>query len=159
MDVEVVVLHRLAALLREQVVVDEWLRGFRGKLHHHSRRCVGVHIGILTCDIVVLDVHYVEEDVTRLGLSCDGALVAIGDEFLSHILTARLHQFHLDGILNLLHRHLALAFLCDIICDFVYQTLILTLVGVKHCLSYGSHDFLLIEAHNASVTLYYSQNH
>ena len=158
-DVEVVVLHGLAALLGEQVVVDEGFRGLRGKLHHHACRGVGIHVGILTGDIVVLDVDDVEEHVAGLGLAGNGALVAVGDELLRHILAARLHQFHLHGILYLLHRHLALALLCDIVGDFIYQALIFTLVGVKHGFADSRHDLLLVEAHDASVTLYYGQYH
>ena len=43
--------------------------------------------------------------------------------------------------------------------DLIQQALILTLIGMKHCLTDGCHNLLLIKAHNASVTLYYCLNH
>ena len=158
-NMQVVVFHCLTTLVGEQIVVNERLRGFRSKLHHHTCRCIGIHIGILTCHIIILDVHDIEEHLTRLGLSGHRALVAIGNILLSHILAARLHQFHLDGILNLLYRHLALTTLSDMVGNLIQESLVLTLVGMNHGLTDGSHNLLLVEAHNASVTLYYCLNH
>ena len=54
---------------------------------------------------------------------------------------------------------LAVAFLCDMVGDFINEALVLALVGVKHGPADGSHDFLLIETHNSSVSFYNSLNH
>ena len=157
--VQVVVLHGIATLLAQQIVVDEGFRRLRGKLHHHAGRGVGIHVGVFARDIIIFDVHDVQEHVARLGLAGDAALVAVGDVLLGHILAARLHQLHLHRVLYLLHRHLTVATLGDVIGNLIQQALILTLVGVKHSLTDGSHDLLLIKSHNASVTLYYCLNH
>ena len=105
-NMQIVVLHGVTYLLRQQVVVNERLCGLRGKLHHHSSGSVGIHICVLTRYIVVLDVHNVEEHGTGLGLACDAALVAILDVLLCHILALALHQLHLHGILYGLYGHL-----------------------------------------------------
>ena len=118
-DVQIVMLHSIATLFRKQIVIDERLRGLRGKLHHHASRRIGIHICILTCDIIVLDVHDIEEHLTGLRLTRYGTLMAIGNIFLSHILTARFHQLHLNGILNLLHSHLTVATLCYTVCYLI----------------------------------------
>ena len=110
---QVVMGYGVAALLGEQVVVDEGFGGLRGELHHHARRGVGVHIGILAGDVVVLDVHDVEEHLTGLRLTGHTALVAVGDVLLGHVLAARLHQLQLYEVLNLLHRHPLFATLGD----------------------------------------------
>ncbi len=54
MDMNVVVHDGVANILREEVVVDEWLGSFRSKLHHHAGWCVGIHVGVLTGNVVVL---------------------------------------------------------------------------------------------------------
>ena len=157
--VQVIVLHGIATLLAQQIVVHEGLRRLRGKLHHHAGRRIGIHIGILARDIIILDIHDVQEHVACLRLTGDAALVAVGDILLSDVLATRLHQFHLHSVLYLLHRHLTVTALRDVVGNLIQQALILTLVGVKHCLTDGSHDLLLIKTHDASVTLYYCLNH
>ena len=152
--VQQVVLHSLAGIVREEVVVNEGFRALRRKLHHHASRRVGIHVGILARDVVVLHVHDVEEDVARLGLAGDGALVAVGDVLLRHVLAARLHQLQLHSVLNLLHIHLRLASLRHVVGNLVHQALVLTLVGLHHSLAYGGHDFLFIEADDATVALH-----
>ena len=155
MDMEIVVLYGITALLREQVVINEGLCGLRGKLHHHACRGISVHVRILTRHVIVLDIHDVKEHITRLGLTGNATLVAIGDVLLSHIFSARLHQLHLNGILDLLHRHLTITTLGDMVSDLIQQALILTHVGVEHSLTNCRHDFLLIEAHDAAISFYY----
>ena len=158
-DMQIVVLHGQTTLFREQVVVDERLRSLRGKLHHHTCRGVGIHVGILTRYIIILDVHDIEEHITGLSLTGHGSLMTVGDVPLGHILATRLHQFHLHSILNLFHGHLTLATLGDMVGNLVQQAFVLALVCVEHGLTDGCHNFLLIEAHNASVALNYSLNH
>ena len=116
-NVQVVVLHGVAALGRQQVVVDKRLGGLRGELHHHAGRRVGIHIGILAGDVVRLHVHDVQKHVARLGLTGYGALVAVGDVFLCDVLAGALHQLHLDHVLNLLHGHLRVAVLGHVVGD------------------------------------------
>ena len=87
-DMQIVVLHSVATVLRQQIVVDEGLRRLRGELHHHTCRCVGVHVCILARHVVVLNVHDIEEHLARFGLTCHTALVAIGDVLLCHVLAA-----------------------------------------------------------------------
>ena len=79
--------------------------------------------------------------------------------FLCHVLAARLHQFHLDRILYLLYRHLTVTTLGDMVSDLVQQALILTFVGMEHCLTNCRHDFLFIETHNAAISFYYCLDH
>ena len=156
---QIVMCHSVTTLFRQQVVIDERLRGLRCKLHHHACRGVGIHIGILAGDIIILDVHDVEEHVARLGLTSHRTLMAVGDVALSHVLAARLHQLHLNGILNLLDGHLTLAFLGDMIGNLVQQALVFSLVGMEHGLADGSHNLLLVEANDASVAFYNCLNH
>ena len=103
---DIVMLYSITALRRQQVVVDKRLGTLGGEFHHHTGRRVGIHIRILTGDIIILDIHNVEKDITCLCLAGNGTLVTISDVSLCHILTGTLHQFHLYGVLNLLHRHL-----------------------------------------------------
>ncbi len=152
--VQVVVLHGVAALVREQVVVDEGLGGLRRKLHHHARRRVGVHVGILARHVVRLDVDDVQKHVARLGLAGYRPLVAIGYVLRRHVLAARLHQLHLHHVLYLFHRHLAVAALRYVVRYLVQQAFVLAPVGVHHGLAYGSHNLLLVESNDASVSLY-----
>ena len=85
--------------------------------------------------------------------------MAVGNVLLGHILAARLHQFHLHGILNLFYGHLTFPTLGDMVSDLIQQALVLSLVGMDHRLTDGSHDFLLIKAHNTPVALYYCLDH
>ena len=43
--------------------------------------------------------------------------------------------------------------------NLVQQALVLAFVSVHHGLTNGCHDFLLVEANDASVSFYYSLNH
>ena len=159
MDVQIVVLHGVAALRRQQIVIDEGLGGLRCKLHHHTRRRVGIHIGILARHVVVLDVDDIQEDVARLGLTGYASLVAIGNILLGHILAARLHQFQFHQVLNLLNGHLTVTALGNVVSNLIQQAFILALVCVHHGLADSSHNLLLVESNDASVSLYNCLNH
>ena len=108
-DVEVVLLHSLADIFSQQVVVDEGFRCLRRELHHHTRGRVRVHISILACDVVALDVDDLEKHLTCLGLAGDGTLVAVLDINLGNVLASTLHELEFHSVLNFLHRHLGLA--------------------------------------------------
>ena len=112
---QIIMLDSLTALLTKKIVINERLGCLRGKLHHHSCWSIGIHVGILASNIIILDVYYIEEHLTSLCLTGHRALMTISYIFLSHILTARLHQLYLYGILNLFHTHLTVATLCDMI--------------------------------------------
>ena len=158
-DVQVVVLHGIAHIVGEQIVVDEGLCGFRCELHHHSCRGVGIHVGVFAGDIIVLDVDDVEEDIARLGLSGNAALVAVGNILLRNILARTLHEFHFNGVLNVLHTHLRLSAESNVVGDLLNELLVLTLLGVEHGLTYGGHYFLFIEADDTPVALQYCLDH
>ena len=158
-DVQIVVLHGLAHLLGEQVVVDEGLGGLAGELHHHAGGGVGVHVGVLARHVVVLDVDDLQEHVARLGLAGHGAGRAVADVVLGHVGARALHQLVLHEVLNLLHRHLALALHGNAVGDLLDQGGILTAVGGEHGLTNGCGNLLLVEAYDTSVSLKYSLNH
>ena len=70
-----------------------------------------------------------------------------------------LHELHLDGVLNGLNAHLALAAIRDVVGYLLDKSGIFTLVGMQHGLANGCHDFLFVESNDASVTLYYCLDH
>ena len=86
-------------------------------------------------------------------------MVTVGNILLRHVLAARLHQFQLYHVLNLLHRHLAVAALGNVVRYLVQQAFVLALVRVHHGLADGGHNLLLVESNDASVSLYNSLNH
>ena len=129
-NVQIVMLNGVATLLAQQIVVYEWLGSLAGKLHHHARRCIGVHVGVFARHIVILNVHDIQEHLACLGLTGNRALVTISNVLLSHVLTTRLHQFHLHQVLNLLYRHLTLATLGNTVGNLVQQSLVLAFVSM-----------------------------
>ena len=156
---QIVMLYCITAFGRQQIVVNEGLGALGGKLHHHTGWSVGIHIGILTGDIIVLDVHDIEEHITGLCLTGNRTLVAIGDIALGYILTTRLHQLHLNSILDFLNRHLRTTLGCNTVGNGLEQSFVFTLLGTQHGLTDSSHDFLFIKTHNAPVALYNSLYH
>ena len=159
MNVQVVVGHRLLHLGTQQVVIHEGFGRLAGEFHHHASRCVGIHVGILTGHIVRLDIDDLQENVTCLRLAGDAALVAVGDVFLCHILAATLHQLHLHGILNRLHRHLRVASESDMIGDLADQLFVLPLIGMEHRLTDCGDNLILVEAHDAAISFDYGLYH
>ena len=155
----VVVQDGVTNFLAEEVVVNEWFCSFRSKFHHHAGRSVGIHVGVFTGDVIVLGIHDAHEHIACLCLAGNVTLVAVCDVLLCHVLAGTLHELHLDGILDGFYAHLVLATIAYMISDFLNKSFIFTLVCVQHGFTYGSHDFLLIETNNASVTLYYSLYH
>src|SRR3712207_2051060 len=96
---------------------------------------------------------------TTLFRSGNGTLVAILDISLGHILSRTAHQLYFHSVLNSLDSHLRLSFIYNVAGDFLYQILVLTLLGVQHCLTDGGHDLLFVEANYATITLYYGLYH
>ena len=74
-------------------------------------------------------------------------------------LSTDLHVFHLDGVLNGLHAHLALATIRDVVGDLLDEGGIFTLIGMQHGFTDCSHYLLFVESNDASVALYYCLNH
>ena len=155
----IVVHDGVAYILREEVVVDEWFSGFRSELHHHAGWCVGIHVGVFTGDVVVLGIDDAHEYVACLRLAGDVTLVTVCDILLGNIFAGTLHELHLDGVLNGLNAHLALAAIRDVVGYLLDKSGIFTLVGMQHGLANGCHDFLFVESNDASVTLYYCLDH
>ena len=86
MDVDVIAFHRLLNFCRQEIVVNEGFGGFTGKFHHHTRRRVCVHVGILARDIIIFRFDDLEKYIASLGATCDASLVAIGYIALRYIL-------------------------------------------------------------------------
>ena len=158
-NMNVIMCHSITHIFRQQIIIHKGFRCFRSKLHHHSGRSVCIHIGIFACHIIILDVHNLHKHVTGLGFSCDASLIAIGNILLCYILSSTLHELHFNGILNFLHGHLTLAMNANVVCNLLYECVILTLFGVHHGLSDGCHDFLFVETDYSSVSFYYGLYH
>ena len=152
MDVDVVVAHGLAGLLAQQVIVDKGLGAFAGKLHHHACWGVSVHVGVLTGDVVVLGIDDFKKDVARLGFAGHTAFVAVVDVASCHLLASALHQLDLHHVLDFLYGHLFATAGADAVGDALNEALVLACVGLQHGLADGGLDFLLVVAHNASVS-------
>ncbi len=153
-DVDIVVAHGLTHGRREKVVVDKRFGGLAGEFHHHARRRVRVHVGVLAGHVIVLGLDNLEEDVAGLCAARYAALVAIGDVTLGHILARRLHQLDLDLVLNLLDSHALLAGHADAVGDALDESLVFAHLGGEHCLADGRLDFLFVISGHASVSLY-----
>ncbi len=129
-DVDIVVAHSLTCFLAQQVVVDKGLGAFAGKFHHHARRGVGVHVGVLAGDVVVLGVDDFKEDVAGLGLACHTAFVAIVDVAACHLLARTLHQLNFDHVLDLFNGHLLAATAAYAVGNALDQALVLSGIGL-----------------------------
>ena len=158
-DVDVAVVDSLTHLGREQVVVDKGFGGLAGKLHHHACGRVGVHVGVLACDVVVFGLDDFEKHVASLGSACYGTLVAIGDVTLGHFLAGRVHQLKLHAVLYLLDGHLLAACHGDYVGDACNERFVLAHLGGEHCLADCSLDFFFIVADDASVALDHCMYH
>ena len=158
-NMQIVVTYGIHNLLAQEEVINEGLCCLAGKLHHHTRRSISVHVRILTGNVVRLDVDDLLEDVTCLCLARDTALVTVGDVLLGHILAATLHEFHLHHILNGLDGHLCITTERDVVTYLAYERHILTLIGVEHSLTDSRNNLFFIKADNTSVALYNCLNH
>ena len=154
-DVEIVVLHSQTRILREQVVVHERLGGLGSKLHHHAGRRVGIHVGILASDVVLLCIDNAHENIAGLSLTGYRALVAIGDILTGHVLARTLHQLTLYLVLDLLHAHLLLAACSDTGADTCHQLLVLTLFGMDHRFADSGLYLFLVESHDTTVAFHH----
>ena len=158
-DVQVVAAHGLARLLAQEIIIDKGLGGLTGKLHHHAGRSVGIHVGILTSNVVVLGIDNLQEQVARLGFTGHTALLAIIDIAARHLLARTLHQLQLHLVLNVLDAHLATTSLANTVSDALNESFIFTGFGGKHRLTDCRLDFLFIVADDAAITFKNSLNH
>ncbi len=156
---DITMLHCITGLVGQQIVVDKRLGGLTREFHHHSRRRVGVHIRILTGDVIVLSLDYFEENITRLCLACYAALVSIRDIFLSHFLAGAFHKLKLHTVLNVLDCHLIATCHTYAVGDLLDKRFILAKLCVEHSLAYGGLDLFFIVANDTSVALKYSLYH
>ena len=157
--VKIAVVDSLAHLGREQIVVDKGLGGLAGKLHHHARGRVGVHVGVLAGDVVALGLDDLEKHVAGLGAASYRPLIAVGDIAFGHLLTGRFHEFELDTVLYLLYAHLFVARHGDAVGYTRDEGLVLAHLGGEHCFAYGCLDFLFVVAYYAPVALYHCAYH
>ncbi len=158
-DVEITVFHGFSCFLRKKIIVDKRLCRFACELHHHSGRGVGVHVGILARDVIVLGFDDLKEHIACLGTACDATLIAIGDITLGHFLARAFHQFYLHAILNLLYGHALFSGHAYTIDNLMDQSLVLSHFGLKHGLAYGCHYFFFVISHDAAVALYHDLYH
>ena len=158
-DVQVVVAYSLLHLIAQQIVVHERLCGLAGELHHHTGRSVGIHVGILAGDVVVLDVYYLQEDVASLCLTGNGTRTTVLNVYSGNVRTAGFHQLVFHHILDLLHGHLRLASHADAVGNLRYQLVVFSGICGKHCLTDSGRYLLLVETDNASVSFKYCLYH
>ncbi len=158
-DMDIIAAHGIACFRRQQIVVNERLGGFAGKLHHHSRRRIRIHIGVLAGDIVVLGLDYLVEHIAGLGLAGYATLVAICYVALCDFLSGAVHKFKLHHILNILHRHTLGAPGANAVGYLLDKSLVLAKLRCKHGLAYGCLDFFFVIAHDATVAFHYYLYH
>ena len=120
MDMQIVIFHSFLDFFTQQVIVHERFGRLAGKLHHHTGRRVGIHIGILAGNIVRLNVYDFQEYIARFCFTGDASLVTVGDVFLCNILAATVHQFQFDSILDGFDCHLCVTFKGNVIGDLAY---------------------------------------
>ena len=159
MNVEVVFAHCLSGFLAEQVVVDEGLGSLACKLHHHASRCVGVHVGILSGDVVLLSLDDFLKHVGSFCFPGHIALVPVVDVGSCHLLAGTFHEFQLHLVLNGLHTHLALAAGTYAVGDALYQAFVFTRFGGQHGFAYSCLYFLFVISHHAPIAFHNSLYH
>ena len=159
MYMEITVAHSLARFVRQKIVVDKRFGGLARKLHHHTRRRVSVHVGVLAGDVIILGLDYLKEHVAGLGPACDVTLIAIGNISLGHLLTRALHQLELHPVLNFLYCHAFIAGHADTIGYLKDKTFVLPDFSLQHSLADSCFYLLVIISHDTAVALYYSLYH
>ena len=151
---EIVVLDSIACVFAQKVVVNERLGGLAGEFHHHACRCVCVHVGILACHIIVLDVDDLQEDVCSLCLSGYTSCIAVFDVSLCYVFARTFHEFVFHHVLNVLHRHLGFTLHGDAVGNLAYQAFVFTLLSGIHGFTDSGCYLLLVESNDASVSLF-----
>ena len=158
-DMDVVLRHGVADIVGEEALVHIALGRLGGELHHHARRGVGVHVGVLPGDVVGLRVDDGLENLRALGLAGHVALVAVADVFLGDLLAGAVHQFVLDDVLDLFHGHFLLVDAGNRVGDLGGEDDILSVFRHIHGFQDGGDDFLVVEFDVSSVAFQYSLDH
>ena len=158
-DVDVAFADGFLDLGREQIVVHEGLRRLARELHHHARGRVGIHVRVLARDVVRLRLDDLEEDVARLRLAGDVALLTVGDVFAGDVLALRLHQLVFHEILNRLDGHRLVALIGDALRDLLRQRNVFAEVGREHRLLNGGDDLVRVKADLAAVAFDDCEDH
>ena len=102
-NVDITVLGSGTYVLIEQIVIDERLGGLAGELHHHTCRRIGIHVGVLAGNVVLLGTNDLLKHLACLGTTSDGTGITIRDIDTSHFLALGIHQLLLHTVLNGFH--------------------------------------------------------
>ena len=148
---EVAGAHGIAGFLRKKIVVNKGLGGLAREFHHHSRRGIGVHIGVLARDVVAFGLDDFQEHVAGLGAASDASLVAICYIAFRHFLAGGVHELHFHAVLNLFNCHAFVAGDAYAVGYFLNEGFVFATLGLKHGFSDGGFDFFFIIAYHASV--------
>ena len=107
MDMDPVLLVRLAELIRQHIVIDKVLGTLRTELEHDAHRRIGVDVCIVALEI---DIHSISKENVAVGRhqvllrrAALGMLLPIGDVLLRHIIEIVFHELLLNDILDFLH--------------------------------------------------------
>ncbi len=158
-DVDVAVADSIAHLGAQKVIIDERLSRFAGELHHHAGRSVGVHVGILARDVVVLHTDDGVENLLGLGLAGHATCISVRDVLAGDLLAVGLHQGNLDGILDVFDLHVRFALLGNAVGNGGSQNGINALFGGGHGLTDSVLDLAEVEIDGAAIALDYFLNH
>ena len=150
-NVNITVINRIPDVFRQQTLIHIRLGGLGSELHHHSCRCVGVHIRVLASNVVCLRVNYLLKNLAGLSLAGKVALITIGYILLGHLLAGTLHQFQLYTVLNLLDAHIFLFLLGNGICNLCRKNDIFSGVSYVHRFENSGYNLLIIEIDGPSV--------
>ena len=156
---DVVAGHGLADRVAQEALVHIALGGLRGELHHHARRGVCVHVGVLAGDIVGLGLDDGFEDFVALGLAGDIPLVAVADILLGHLLAGAVHEVVLHHVLNFFHGHLLFVQFGDGFGDLSGQYNVFTAFRYVHRFEDGRYNFLVIKVDTTPVAFEYTFYH
>ena len=158
-NMDISFIDSLFYILRKQTLVHIGLRGLGRELHHHSRRRVSIHVGILTSNVIGLSVNDFLENLAGLGLAREIPLVPVCNVFLRDLLARTFHQFEFYAVLNLLDTHLFGVLLGDGISNLCGKDNVFAVFGHIHGLENGRNDFLVVEVNETSVPFDYILDH
>ena len=105
MDMKEIGFDSFFHIVGKKVLIHIRLCRFRGELHHHAGRSVGIHVRVLTGDIVGLGLYDGIKDFLRVGFPGHVPLLSIPDVLLCRILTGRIHENILYVLMNPVHRN------------------------------------------------------
>ena len=154
-NVDIAVLNSLPHIVREQAGIHIALGGLRSKLHHHAGRSVGIHIGILTCNVVSLGVDDFLEDFVALGIAGKASPIPVSNVLFGHFLPWALHKLHLHTVLDLLHGHHFPLILGDGISNLCCEDDILPVISHRHGLENSGYNLLVVELDNTPIAFLY----